>query len=112
MRLAHARQFAAVRSARTSRSAGPLLVFVRPNDLGYPRLGLAVARRVGTAVKRNRIKRLLREAFRHTQHDRRRGYDVVISVRPHESLNLNGYRAALAHALNELDREWRTRLDD
>jgi ribonuclease P protein component len=34
------------------------------NDLGYPRLGLAVGRRVGGAVVRNRLKRRLREIFR------------------------------------------------
>lgn len=38
---------------------------MRPNDLGHARLGLIVARRVEKlAVKRNRIKRLLREQFR------------------------------------------------
>ncbi len=43
-------------------------VLARANDLGYPRLGLAIARKVAkSAVVRNRIKRVIRESFRHNQ---------------------------------------------
>lgn len=42
---------------------------VLPNDRALPRLGLAIATRTfGTAVARNRIKRLTRESFRLNQH--------------------------------------------
>ena len=41
-------------------------LLVRANSLGYPRLGLAIAKKsVKLAVNRNRIKRLIRESFRH-----------------------------------------------
>ena len=39
-------------------------VFVWPNGVSKRRLGITASRRVGSAVKRNRIKRLLREFFR------------------------------------------------
>jgi ribonuclease P protein component len=41
-------------------------VLARPNDQDGPRLGLAIARKhARAAVDRNRIKRLVRESFRH-----------------------------------------------
>ena len=41
---------------------------VRANDLGAPRLGLSVAARIlRRAVQRNRVRRLIRESFRHHQ---------------------------------------------
>jgi len=40
------------------------VLFVAPNALGRPRLGITVTRRLGGAVKRNRAKRLIREVFR------------------------------------------------
>ena len=40
------------------------VLFRLENNLGHPRLGLSVGRKFGNAVRRNRIKRLIREAFR------------------------------------------------
>ncbi|HRF44232.1 MAG TPA: ribonuclease P protein component [Candidatus Competibacteraceae bacterium] len=43
-------------------------VLARPNDLKHPRLGMAISRKVArSAVARNRIKRIVRESFRHHQ---------------------------------------------
>jgi ribonuclease P protein component len=108
-RLQHARQFDAVYAARVKDSRGPLTIFSLPNDLGHPRLGLAVGRKVGVAPKRNRIKRLLREAFRLLQHDLPCGYDLVISVRPHETALLADYQRMLSSAMVRLHGKWRER---
>lgn len=50
---------------RQARSNVFFQVFARPNDLSYPRLGLVVGKKVAKrAVKRNYIKRSVREWFR------------------------------------------------
>jgi ribonuclease P protein component len=108
-RLQHARQFQAVYAGKTRESRGPLSVFAIPNELGHPRLGLSVGRRVGVAPKRNRIKRLLREAFRLMQHDLPQGYDVVINVRPHEAAMLADYQRMLSAIALKLHRTWQAR---
>jgi ribonuclease P protein component len=111
-RLSHAREFDAVYAGKTKESRGPLTVFALPNELGHPRLGLSVGRKVGTAPKRNRIKRLLREAFRLMQHDLPRGYDLVINVRPHETALLADYQRMLSAAVVKLHGKWEQRLGD
>lgn len=57
-----------------------LYVFPRAEDEG-PRLGLSVSRKVGGAVERNRIKRLLREAFALEAERLPAGTDAVVVAR-------------------------------
>jgi ribonuclease P protein component len=102
-------EFAAVYEAKTRESRGPLTVYAVPNDLGHPRLGMSVSRKVGTAVRRNRIRRLIRESFRLLQHDLPRGYDLVVVVRPHEPLMLAEYQKLLSATLVRLHDTWSKR---
>lgn len=85
------------------RSADALFaVHTRPNDSGHARLGLSVsARTVGGAVRRNRVKRLVRESFRLHQL-LLPAVDIVINSRP-------GARAAPnAAIMRSLEHHWRT----
>lgn len=106
MRLSRNRDFRLVFEARTRASVDPLLVYARPNALPHPRLGLSISRRVGNAVLRNRIKRLIREAFRQMQHDLPGAYDYVVVVRRHDLLRLPEYAARLRQAIDSLHLRW------
>ncbi|MGI6457630.1 MAG: ribonuclease P protein component [bacterium] len=52
-----------------------------PNHAGYSRLGLIVSRVVGKAVIRNRVKRRLREVFRHSRRYLNKSLDIVIRAK-------------------------------
>jgi ribonuclease P protein component len=53
----------------------------RKNGLSHSRLGLAIAKRqIRRAVDRNRLKRLIRECFRHN-HESLAGFDIIALVR-------------------------------
>ena len=103
------REFDAVYAAKCAKRVGPLRVHGKPNELDHARLGLSIGRRVGGAVIRNRLKRMLREAFRHPQHELPGAYDFVIVGYAHAPLEAEDYRRLLTDAAARIDREWRKR---
>jgi ribonuclease P protein component len=102
MRLSGVNAFTLVYEKGASRSRGPLKIFALPNDLTFARLGLSVSRRVGTAPRRNRIKRQLRETFRQLDPAIGGPYDFVIVVRPHDPLPPAEYHAILSGVMTKL----------
>lgn len=84
-RLSRSRDFEAVYRHGTSVSSRYLVLHSFPRTEepdAPPRLGLAVPKAVGSAVVRNRVKRLLREAWRGLLHEVPPGHDYVLSARP------------------------------
>jgi ribonuclease P protein component len=57
------------------------VIHVRPNGLNVTRLGIAVPGRLGSAVRRNRMKRRVREASRAAAGAMPAGADIVIVPR-------------------------------
>ena len=108
-RLAHDLQFKAVYAARMRRDAGFIVVHAAANGLERSRLGLAVGGRAGQGGGRNRLKRLIREAFRLSRADIAPGLDIVVSVRAHAPLPLAEYRTALVRECAKLSAAARDR---
>lgn len=78
LRLATASQYDAVFRSRCRSGDRLFSVVARRNGLGYPRLGLAIGKRsIPGAVRRNQVKRQVRESFRRGK-VRLRGLDVVV----------------------------------
>jgi len=92
-RLISDKQFKAVLARNIRVSNGLLSLYMAENDCGYPRLGVSVSKSCGGAVVRNRLKRLLREAFRQSQDRLPAGFDYLLMISPKQSKKINLSRA-------------------
>jgi len=80
-RLRRRGEFTAV-GKRASRRVSRHFVFLVAEAAGGGRIGITVSRKVGGAVDRNRVKRLIREVFRRRKLAGRLGADLVVIARP------------------------------
>ena len=53
------------------------VIYSLPNHLAYPRIGIQIKAKIGTAVKRNYIKRMVRESFRKLKTEFRLPVDLI-----------------------------------
>ena len=104
-RLSRSAEFERVYRQGRSVSNRHLVLYSFPNPSAEgARLGLAVSRKVGGAVARNRVKRLLRESFSRVEAELPAGQDLVVVARPPvrelaERDGLSGVDAALCELL-------------
>ncbi|URJ29775.1 ribonuclease P protein component [Blochmannia endosymbiont of Camponotus sp.] len=78
-----------------------ITLFSRPNQLGYPRIGLAVSKKyVKHAYERNRIKRHMRETFRINQHNLL-SKDFVLTINSKEIIRFKNNAL-----IKELEKLW------
>ena len=58
------------------------LAAAHPDRIVVNRLGLSVSKKIGTAVKRNRAKRIIRAGYSTIEKSLKKGYLIVISAKP------------------------------
>lgn len=58
-----------------------LVLYILRNNTGRNRIGITISKKVGKSVRRNRVKRLIRENFRMVEMDLKKGYDMVFVSR-------------------------------
>ena len=105
-RLSKASEFNRVFDKALRSSDQYFTVLARQNELAYPRLGLAVSKKKAKlAVTRNRLKRIIRESFRHVQHELYRA-DFIVLAGPYsttaDNRRLNGSLKRHWQKLNKL----------
>jgi ribonuclease P protein component len=112
-RLSRSAEFERVYRQGRSKANRYLVLYAFPReeepgaDADGPRLGLSVSRRVGGAVDRTKVKRLLREAFWSESERLPRGSDYVVVARPDsrelaEREGMAGIRSALAELVDAM----------
>jgi ribonuclease P protein component len=72
-----------------------LLIFMARNERGMTRLGTSIGRKYGNSVQRHRLKRLIKEAFRLSQHELPAGWDLIVLPRQGKPAELPQYQRSL-----------------
>ena len=104
MHLKTSAEFERVYATRRWAQDATLKTMVAPNNLEHSRLGLSVGKRYGNAVRRNRFKRLVREAFRTNREQLPNGFDIVVIPRTRSEPTLEMVTSSLVGLVSKVAR--------
>jgi ribonuclease P protein component len=103
-RLRATADFERVYAIKCKAADGVLLIFAARNQTATTRIGLSVSKKHGGAIIRNRLKRLLREAFRLVQDQIPAGLDLIAIPLAKEKASLAAYEESLVKVTRRLVR--------
>lgn len=58
------------------------MIYATANERPYSRIGISISKKVGGTIRRNRLKRLIREVYRMNRERIKQGVDIVFVVKP------------------------------
>ncbi|MBS4218195.1 ribonuclease P protein component [Bacillus sp. FJAT-49711] len=77
-----------------------VIYILKKEELEYFRIGLSVSKKIGNAVKRNQIKRYIRQAFHEFKDQVDNGKDyVIIARKPTAEMDFHEVKKSLEHVL-------------
>ncbi|HHT92640.1 MAG TPA: ribonuclease P protein component [Clostridia bacterium] len=104
------REFSRVFKKGKYKAGKHIVVYALENGFSYNRVGISISKKVGIAVQRNRVKRLIRESYRLSEDSILTGYDIVIlvksTVRAAKTPN-NRLKAVSLPSFHDIDSEFK-----
>lgn len=89
-----------------------LVAWVAANSEGRPRVGIAAPRKLGCIARRNRMRRVIREAFRLHQHELQAGVDIVfVPTRTWTDYRLGVVKPHMASLLQRIENRFAGEVD-
>ena len=101
-RLRKRSEFLRLQRAQRGRRTRHFIVIVAAGPEPEGRLGVTVSRKIGSAVARNRVKRLVREFFRLRRHELQPAHDLLVIARSGaDKLSYRDVESELVDALDD-----------
>lgn len=67
-------------------------IYIKKNNLSYNKLGIAISKKQGKAVNRNRIKRLIRESYKNLEKRIEKGISIIVVINKSKEIKEISYK--------------------